>query len=76
MKNINVILKHIWQNLTEFKGDSEKYPIKIKDWKHFYQILIDQADKIIARIEKVWTNKKFDKLTENIDKNYYVQDSH
>lgn len=31
MKNINVILKHIWQNLTEFKGDREKYPIKIKD---------------------------------------------
>lgn len=53
MKNINVILKHIWQNLTEFKGDSEKYPIKIKDSKHFYQILIDQADKIIVRIEKV-----------------------
>lgn len=42
MKKINVILKPIWQNLTEFKGDNEQYPIKIK---HFYQILSDQADK-------------------------------
>lgn len=38
MKNIDVILKHIWQILMEFKGDSEKYPVKIKALKYFCQI--------------------------------------
>lgn len=36
----------------EFKGDSKKYPVKIKTLKHFCQILIDQADKKITRIKK------------------------
>ena len=50
----------------DFKGDSEKYPVKIKALKHFCQILIDQADKKITRIkkslnkQKVWqVNRKY-----------------
>lgn len=43
----------------EFKGDSEKYPVKIKALKNiFVRYMIDQADKKITRIEESLNKQK------------------